>query len=122
MTDTHTPSYYLSRTMPVPPGLAREAFGSPDGAHVTRFRPARTRTFRIELELQPWSSSRTELGLRFAGRRRPSMRDLEKAGILLDRLAAELELRCMLAVQPAHGVADTRITVPERREVVSAWL
>lgn len=122
MTDTHPPTYYLSRTIPVPPGLAREVFGSPDATRATRFRPTRTRSHRIVLELQPWSSSRTELGLRFAGRRPPPLRDLEKAGSLLDRLAADLELRCMLAVQPAHGVAESPVTAPEQREVASASL
>ena len=122
MTDTTAPTYYVTRTIPVPPGLAREAFGSTDGIRAVRLRCSAVRSFRVELELQPWSSRRTELGLRFGSRRRPSTRDLEKAGILLEGIAAELELRCMLAVHPAHGVAEEGVAAVEQREVASAWL
>lgn len=122
MTETRPPTYYLSRTIPVPPGLAWEAFGSPDGTRATRFRPSRTRGYRIELELQPWSATRTELGLRFAGRRAPSLRDLDRAGDLLDRLAADLELRAMLTLQPVPGVGEAPVNARERRETASASL
>lgn len=74
------------------------------------------RRHRVELELSQWSAAESELGVRFR-QRRVSDRAHEAAMQVLDVLAAELELRGLLAHHPAH------VTGAERLEVIgSAWL
>jgi ParB-like chromosome segregation protein Spo0J len=82
-------------------------------------RSARVRGgYHVELELNPWSGARTELGLRFVGWRRPQSRHIAAAGAVVDALASELELRGLLALHPSHLTGAT-----SRQEVsASAWL
>jgi hypothetical protein len=72
----------------------------------------------VELELNAWSGSRSELGLRFVGRRHPPARHLAVAGAVVDALVSELELRGLLALHPSH------LTGAELRQdaTASAWL
>jgi hypothetical protein len=75
------------------------------------------RRWKVELELAPWSSSASELGIRFVSRWPITERAHEAASEVLDVLAAELELRALLARHPDH------VTGSERPEVsASAWL
>jgi hypothetical protein len=159
--DTPPRTSYVSRVIPLPPGVARQLFdacrvdrqyrsadpsrwtvpagpthrlelhgpGHTVAADVTRswalrscpgtFRSARVGgTFAVELELNPWSGARSELGLRFVGRRRPTVRAIGAAGAVVDALASELELRSLLALHPSHSTGTT-----SRQEVpASAWL
>jgi hypothetical protein len=72
----------------------------------------------VELELNAWSGSRSELGLRFVGRRHPPARQLAVAGAVVDALASELELRGLLALHPSHRTgAELR-----QEATASAWL
>jgi hypothetical protein len=76
-------------------------------------------TFAVEVELNPWSASRTEVGIRLVGRRRASARYVHAAGAVIDAVASELELRGLLALHPSH----TTGTTGSRQEVTaSAWL
>jgi hypothetical protein len=72
----------------------------------------------VELELNPWSGGRTELGIRLVGRRRPSPRYLRAAGAAIDALASELELRGLLAMHPSHLTG----TASRQEVAASAWL
>ncbi|MCU1487898.1 MAG: hypothetical protein JWN67_4644 [Actinomycetia bacterium] len=76
-------------------------------------------TFAVELELNPWSAARSELGIRLVGRKRPSARYVRAAGAVVDALVSELDLRGLLALHPSH----TTGTASARQEVAtSAWL
>ena len=117
MIDHLPPCAYVSRVVPLPIDLARSVFGSSPAARLTRLR-RRFLSRPIEIELTPWSATRSELGLRFCGRHRPTWRDCEVAGDLLDALAADLELRGLLALHPSHTTGR-----PARQEMaLSAWL
>ncbi|MCU1374951.1 MAG: hypothetical protein JWO68_2237 [Actinomycetia bacterium] len=75
--------------------------------------------FDVELELNPWSGARSEIGLRLVGRKRPSARYLAAAGAVVDGLASELELRGLLALHPDH---TTGFRVRQQEATASAWL
>lgn len=113
MLDHLPPTSYISRVVPVAPGVAGSVFATTTtpAARVRRL-PRRFLSHPIEIALTPWSASKSELSLRFYGRRHPSWRDCERAGELLDALAADLELRCLLALHPSHTTGQ-----PARREV-----
>lgn len=117
MTDHLPPTGYISRVVPLPAGIARPVFTSTPACRMTRLRRG-LRSRNITIELTPWSSTRSELSIRFGGRRLPSLRDCEVAGELIDSLAADLELRCLLALHPTHTTGR-----PARREPgLPAWL
>ena len=88
----HSPTTsYVSRVIALPPAVAQQVF----------------------------DTSRAELGLRLTGRRRPSGRYLAAATAVVDALAAEIELRGLLALHPSHTTA----AASTRQEVTaSAWL
>ena len=74
----------------------------------------------VELELNPWSRTQSEVALRLVGRRRPSSRYLDGAAAVVDALAAELEMRGLLALHPSHLTGATGSAPME--VAASAWL
>lgn len=138
--DTLPPTSYVSRVIALPPAVAAQVFdacladwqqpelelaghGLPDPSAL-RSLPGRLRTGRVggtydvELELNAWSRSCAEVAVRLVGRKRSTARYLDGAGAVVDALAAELELRGLLALHPSHVTGTT-----SRQELAaSAWL
>jgi hypothetical protein len=69
------------------------------------------RRWKVELELAQWSSTETELGMRFLRRVAISDRARAAAASVLDELSSELQLRALIALHPQHVTGEGSVFV-----------
>ena len=85
-----------------------------------RFRRGPFGSAPVEVEILQWSREATQIGLRPDRNRRVPARYLDAASTVVEAMAAELELRGLLATHPAHATGADR--VPKHAVTASAWL